>query len=285
MKWMGIFVALVMLMLGAIAYQYTAQPMSVSLSDGSAPENLQPFPPPFNGKHQPHLSTDLPFADSIRDIQPDFRLQQNDHGSLVITLDVLDLFELYLSTLGELTEEQVNALIRNYSEQQLSEAAAEELMDLFRRYRDYLKAAADMPVFVWNPMNSNAMDWQSVRQQAADIEALQRHYLPDAYDVFFAHDSQETLRLLNELQHGEMTLMVLSEKEYENNPDRTNRIAERQQQREQWQQRLNDFSAWQQALALSGLADTEYQQLLQQELQQRFSENEQYRVKSLLALW
>lgn len=285
MKWMGIFVALVMLMLGAIAYQYTTPAVSVSLSEGAAPDYHQPFHPLFNGKQQPHSSAELPVAESIRDIQPDFRLQQTDHGSLIITLDVLDLFELYLSTLGELTEEQINVLIRNYAEQQLSEAALEELMNLFGRYRDYLHAAADIPVFVWNPMNSNAADWQSVRQQAADIEALQRHYLAEAYDTFFAQDNHETLRLLNELQYGEITPTALSEHEHENNPVRAQRVSERQQQREQWQQRLNDFSAWQQTLALSGLAGAEYQQLLQQELQQRFSENEQYRVRSLLDLW
>lgn len=283
MNRLGIIVTFVVIMLGALAYQHQIPEVSVSSTDDIASDNHQPLSPSKIDTQKPRLPTELPVAESLRDIQPDFRLQQDDEGNLIITLDILDLFELYRSALGELTEENIHTLIQHYAAQQLSAPASEQLMALFRRYCAYLKAAADIPVFIWNVTNN--IDWQSARQQAADIEALQRHYLPDAYDIFFAHDNRETLRLLNQLQYGEHTPAVTTAIAQQTNPDTERRQRERQQQRERWQQRLDDFSVWQQTLIQSGLAESEYQQLLQQELQQRFAEHEQYRVKSLLALW
>lgn len=255
---------------------------------------------------------ELTLPASLRDVQPRFALQQDEQGNLLITLEVMDLFEFYLSAKGELDEDEIRAWVERYVQNRLSEPAQSQARQLYARYVHYLKAAADLPVYEWQGLVQHQIDWQTIRQQLTDVDALRRYYFPDAYEVFFAEDAAHTLQLLNQMQYGEAVALTESQQrnvfvvqrqgvDHANDTDAFNRssanggvilsddvqdrMAIRAEQRALWQQRIEQFSQWYSGLQQADLANDEYQAQRERELAKRFNESEQYRVKTLLSLW
>jgi len=66
-------------------------------------------------------------------------------------------------------------------------------------------------------------------------------------------------------------------------PEATGRLEDLDQERQQWQQRMDDFSAEREAiLSYQGLAEDDKQAAIEELLENRFNANERLRVSSLL---
>ncbi|MBE0483375.1 MAG: hypothetical protein IBX52_07720 [Bacterioplanes sp.] len=310
MRWIAMVVSLVLI----VVYWHRAD---VTRSEALVHVAVSMSQPAVGGTYRSEsrllvdaLANDLPdkvqLPASLSDVQPHFALQLDEQGNLLITLAVLDLFEFYLSARGEVDDTDVHALLDHFLNQHLSEPALAQAQQLYARYVDYLQAAAELPVYEWQGLSAEQMDWQAVHQQLADIEALRRYYFPHAYDVFFVEDAQHSERLLNQMQFAETVDVDLHDNEQQRlnvlllqrhgtwpqaevkttfSADAQARMTQRQTQRSQWQQRVAQFSQWHQALQHSGISSDEYYVQRDRELAKRFTDSEQYRVKSLLSLW
>ncbi len=74
---------------------------------------------------------------SLADIEHGVELQMDSQGNLIIHSDTHDLFEFYLSAMGEEPLEQILLRIRHHIEKQLTFAARDQAFLLLKNFVDY----------------------------------------------------------------------------------------------------------------------------------------------------
>ena len=120
--------------------------------------------------------------------------------------------------------------------------------------------------------------------KAAMIENLRQSLPDDVQDVLIPQIHQElTVQTEQLLEQGadpsevrELRLSLVG-------PEATGRLEDLDQERQQWQQRMDDFSAEREAiLSYQGLAEDDKQAAIEELLENRFNANERLRVSSLL---
>ncbi|SDU31158.1 lipase secretion chaperone [Halopseudomonas salegens] len=107
----------------------------------------------------PGLQAPVPEAlpASLRDTEVDGQLQVDAQGNLLITDQLRHLFDYFLATVGEVSQEQAEAKIRAYLRQNLAQPAQTQALDLLDDYLAYLHAVVDL---------------ESAYPRAADLDAL-----------------------------------------------------------------------------------------------------------------
>lgn len=121
---------------------------------------------------------------SLSDTEVDGDLEVDANGHLKITRGVRNVFDYFLSAMGEEPLETLLARVRAYLRHKLpavAAAEAERLLDAYVAYRHGLASLPNSP----QPGNGS-VDLVAVRQQMQQVQALRQQYLPpEAIAAFF----------------------------------------------------------------------------------------------------
>lgn len=120
--------------------------------------------------------------DSLRGTEVDGQLQVDADGNLLITDQLRNLFDYYLSANGEETTEQTQARVRQQLTDQLDEPARGQALAIFDQYLGYLQAITkleqDFPVL-------DNLDALWAREEA--VQRLRASLFdPEVHQAFFA---------------------------------------------------------------------------------------------------
>lgn len=250
-------------------------------------------------------------------------------GELVLSSGLRDVFDYYLSALGELPLSDIRPLVEQALARQLTARPLAQAMAIYDDYLSYRQAlqAFDLQ-YATQPQASAAQRLQQLQQRQQALILLQDQLLgvPVA-TLFFARDRQldeytlaragilqadlsveQRAQALMNLQSGlpaevqaqrqrnqqQASLLQIANSDvnaaqkYQQRAEVAGdqvaqRLAQLDQQQQDWQQRLQQLRQQLEELQQAGLAPDDYQQAQQRLLQQTFEPHEQLRARVLLA--
>lgn len=264
---------------------------------------------------------------SLRDTEVDGQLEVDAQGNLVITDQLRHLFDYFLATVGEVSQEQAEAQIRSYLQQNLGQPAQTQALALLDDYLTYLLAVVELEAAY-----PRAADLDALLAREDAVQRLRASiFSAEAHAAFFAKeelyhrftlqrmqvmqdaslDADERGERIEALREGlpeELQALLLPQLHAElrqqsqallaegGSPDElrqlrmqlvgpraTERLEALDDQRAQWQQRLDSFaSEREQIMQHPGLAPSDQAAMLDELLARNFAEHEQLRVRALL---
>ncbi len=127
-----------------------------------------------------------PLPASLADIGHDITLQVDEHGNLMVNPDTHDLFEFYLSAMGEESLEQVLIRIRHDIDKQLTGAAKDQAFLLLKNFVDYKIELSALATDLKPVTDRSSSQLESLKLQKANVASLRaRFFSASTYDVFF----------------------------------------------------------------------------------------------------
>lgn len=148
-------------------------------SDGNAADTPAP-----DARYETGLE-DLP--PSLRDTEVDGGFDVDEDGHLVVTRRIRNLFDYFLSTLGEESLDVIVARLRAYIDHHLDAPARSEAHALLEGYLAYLsdlESVGEGPVF-----NGEQLDVAVMRARLDQLAVLRAQHLPlAAVEAFFAEE-------------------------------------------------------------------------------------------------
>jgi lipase chaperone LimK len=160
-----------------------------------------------HSKTQPTAEKSSAFAPSLRDTQRDGNLRSDADGNLVMERGIRDLFDYYLTTLGEKNLKTIHGQLQSIFAQELPMPAAEQAAQLLDAYLNYRKQSGDLQNAYPTPTDDNAAAIISDYFSARDA-LRSKLFAPQAVDAFFAADianeksAQQTLQQLADQHAG-----------------------------------------------------------------------------------
>lgn len=144
---------------------------------------------------------------SLRDTEVDGELAVDENGRLRITQGVRNVFDYFLSAVGEEPVETLLQRLRAYIRHQLPAAAAAEAEGILDGYIAYKKGLAHLQEVA--PPGNGALDTAAVRRQLQQVQALRTQYLsPAVIAAFFESEDvyeRYTLARLEILQNPKLS--------------------------------------------------------------------------------
>lgn len=130
---------------------------------------------------------------SFVNTQIDGQFKINKDGELLITEDIIQIFDYFFTALGDESEEQVIARIQAYIHNQLQEPARFQALKLLESVVATKKELAqlDEQVFISNLENEQTDDFsvQALRQKKNQIHNIRLKHLPlEAVDTFYGDE-------------------------------------------------------------------------------------------------
>jgi lipase chaperone LimK len=158
MIWMSLFIAFILLSL----IYWIFKPQSQNQTHESDTESHQVITAnEFSNDESGQLKNKLPtLANSLQGTEIDCPIQVDSNGKLILTVGIRSCFDYFFSTLGEKTEDELMADIRQYLNNSLPETASTYASYLLNQYVAYMRALRDL-----KPSGNFKSD---------DIEALQK---------------------------------------------------------------------------------------------------------------
>ena len=274
---------------------------------------------------------DKPTPKSLEGIDLNIALPLDNDGNLIVGLELKDLFELYLSAMGE--EDLADILLRIQSAlaQQLTAPALGQGYDALKRFIDYKVELANLEK---QQPDGNLSELENIRQQKEILAAIQQEYFSPIesaalfaaeteYDTFMLEhltiQQNEDLTTLEKQQQIESLEASLPEEvragresamapakiyqqaqvmkaEGQSDADiyqmrsqalgeeAATALAQLDQQRNQWQQRVDIFSSMYESISASGLSKADQQSEVNALLARDFDVIESIRVRALTGL-
>lgn len=274
---------------------------------------------------------DKPTPKSLEGIDLNIALPLDDDGNLIVGLELKDLFELYLSAMGE--EDLADILLRIQSAlaQQLTAPALGQGYDALKRFIDYKVELANLEK---QQPDGNLSELENIRQQKEILAAIQQEYFSPIesaalfaaeteYDTFMLEhltiQQNEDLTTLEKQQQIESLEASLPEevragresamapaKVYQQaqvmkaegqsdadiyqmrsqalGEEAATALSQLDQQRNQWQQRVDIFSSMYESISASGLSKADQQSEVNALLARDFDVIESIRVRALTGL-
>ncbi len=137
---------------------------------------------------------------SLADIDHNVKLQVDEDGNLIINSDTLDLFEFYLSAMGEEPLESILIRIRHNIESQLSSVAKEQAFLLLKNFVDYKIELSTLSTNQINTTIEAHSQLEALRLQKVNVASLRAKYFsPSTYHAFFQQDDQYDNFMLTQL--------------------------------------------------------------------------------------
>ena len=248
-------------------------------------------------------------------------LVMDGEGQLVVNSGTRAILEYFLSLSGELTDEQIRHLIRQWAEENASPRAASDLLALLGRYNDYRQrfASGDFAASTASDITDKLNQRRQLREELFGADAAALFADEDRYDNFSLQrhailtgdmsnaEKEQAMQTLHASQPAHLAdqyrqqqaLQRLQDTERsikETGGSSTDRFAYHQQtfgdeaalrlqslarERQQWQQRYQDYATQRDQILTSGLAGNDQQQQLEQLRARLFAETEQRRVAAL----
>ena len=170
-------------------------------------------------------------------------LLEDGNGNLVATPGLRDIFDYFLSVLGEESLDVIVARINAYLASKLSAPAAAQARTVLGNYLDYRESLAEVEQV--GGVNANQLDLLAVQTQQDEVRALRQRYF-DALvnEAFFARDDA-----LDRFAVARMN--VLQDDNLSPEEQATQLESLRQQLPMEMQQELDDVSRYQDLRALT----------------------------------
>jgi len=268
---------------------------------------------------------------SLADIDSGVVLQMDKHGNLIVNSDTLDLFEFYLSAMGEEPLEQILLRIRHHIEKQLTSAAKDQAFSLLKNFVDYKIELSTLSTAPNNLATHEHSQLESLKLQKTQVSSLRAHYFsPSTYQAFFKQEETYDNFMLSQLEIRQNPLLDDAQKKQQLDAivndlpqeikdtresvsrhaelyqaaqdlrdngaskedvyqlratslgtDAAMALAELDEKRNHWRQRLNRYAQQRDTILSSGLTDNDRQTAIESLIQQNFSQPESIRVKAL----
>ncbi len=280
----------------------------------------------YRQANTPLLTTPPP--ESLAGLDHNVMLQVDEDGNLIVNSDTHDLFEFYLSAMGEEPLEQILIRIRYDIEKQLSAAAKDQAFLLLKNFVDYKIELSSLATDLNNTASSQL---ENLTLQKANIASLRAKYFPpNTYQAFFQQEERYDEFMLAQLairQNPELDALQKNQQLdalSDELPDDMKRVrqtvsrhadlfqdtqdmrdkgaskediyqlravtlgdeaatalAELDEKRSQWQQRLSQYAQQRDTILTSGLSDDDQKMAIDTLISQNFSKPESVRVKAL----
>lgn len=144
---------------------------------------------------------------SLRGTEVDGVFSVDENGHLIATRSIRNIFDYFLSTLGEEPLEVIVARIRAYIHDRLTQPAAGEAEVILNGYLAYRQGLQDLQQAP-QPQQGQ-FDIYAIQAQKAEVAALRSQYLAaDVVDAFFADEDaydRYTLGRLEVMQNEDLT--------------------------------------------------------------------------------
>ncbi len=138
---------------------------------------------------------------SLADIKHGVVLQADENGNLIVNSDTHDLFEFYLSAMGEEPLEQILIRIRHDIEQQLAFAAKDQAFLLLKKFINYKIELSSLSTDLKNQASGESYGLESLKLQKAQVSSLRAHYFsPSTYQAFFQQEEGYDNFMLSQLE-------------------------------------------------------------------------------------
>jgi lipase chaperone LimK len=152
-----------------------------------------------------------PLPKSLEDIDLNIALPLDRNGNLIVGMELKDLFELYLSAMGEEAFDDILLRIQNALALQLSAPALEQGYDALKRFIDYKVELANLEQ---QPRDSTLSDLDNIRRQKEILSTIQQEYFtPIESDALFAAEAEYDAFMLDHLTIQQNTNLTALEKQ------------------------------------------------------------------------
>lgn len=146
---------------------------------------------------------------SLKGTEVDGEFEVDANGHLKITRGIRNVFDYFLSTVGEEPVETIVARIRAYIHYKLKDPAAHEAEVILDGYIAYKKGLANIQPTQPPQQNANSIDVDAIRRQMDQVAALRSQYLaPDVIQAFFGDEDaydRYTLARIQLMQNKALT--------------------------------------------------------------------------------
>jgi len=125
---------------------------------------------------------------SYKGAHADGTLETDVNGNLIITKRLKDLFNYFLSSYGERSIESIKESIRNHIDQNLSEPARSQALQVLKTYLNYKNALVELEIQLGSENTEilDSKDIEFLRERLAEIRAIRRDFFSDnVADAFF----------------------------------------------------------------------------------------------------
>ena len=137
---------------------------------------------------------------SIRDINHDVVLKITAAGDLIVGKEVKELFEFYLSAIGEESLEQTLYRIQHELAEQLTQPALDQAKSLLKRYVDYKIELITLEIEVNNEISNGLSEVDRIRMQKTQLAELRNQYFNQSeYEPFFQQEETYDTYMLDHL--------------------------------------------------------------------------------------
>lgn len=171
-----------------------ADETGVPVSADSTPESTRPTTTDLGTLEDMSEATASTFVSGLEQLPASLEgtsvppgLLEDGNGNLVPTPGLRDIFDYFLSALGEESLDVVVARINAYLASNLSASAAAQARTVLGNYLDYRESLAEVEQV--GGVNANQLDLLAVQTQQDEVRALrQRYFDAGVNEAFFARD-------------------------------------------------------------------------------------------------
>jgi lipase chaperone LimK len=152
---------------------------------------------------------------SLVDIDLNIALPLDGDGNLIVGMELKDLFELYLSAMGEEMLDDILLRIQNALALQLSAPALAQGYDALKRFIDYKVELANLEQ---QPRDNTLSELDNIRRQKEILTTIQQEYFtPIESDALFAAEAEYDAFMLDHLTIQQNTELTAIEKQQQVN--------------------------------------------------------------------
>ena len=167
-----------------------------------------------------HASTALksnalqtPLPTSLEGIDRDIKLTINEQGDLIVTAALKDIFDLYLSALGEESLQQIRQRVFASLKQQLQQPALGQAEELFDRYIDYKEDLASIQEYL-NEQDMVSGQLDGYRQRSEKVKALRyKYFSEEEHQAFFTQEEEYDEYMFKQLSIAQDAQLTPAEKQ------------------------------------------------------------------------
>jgi lipase chaperone LimK len=152
-------------------------------------------------------------ASSLSGIEINSEFKIDNDQNLLADAGIKDMFDLYLSTLGEYDLEQVIATIQENIKSDLSEPARSQALDLLKRYIDYKIGLSELQEGFAASQEEQGMI-ETLLSQQAEVSAYRKTFFNmEEYEAFFDSEDRQNDFLIEQLRISRDTSLTTEEKQ------------------------------------------------------------------------
>jgi len=156
-------------------------------------------------------SFNKPIPKSLEDIDLNIELPLDADGNLIVGMEVKDLFEIYLSAMGEEKLDDILLRIQSALAQQLTAPALGQGYDALKRFIDYKVELANLEKQTVDPTLS---ELENIRRQKEILATIQQEYFsPTEADALFTVEAQYDDFMLEHLTIQQNENLTVEEKQ------------------------------------------------------------------------